>query len=410
VGKYVGDPMKRRQFCQFLTAATLIPISVNAWITRGIAQPDNGKRLIVVFLRGAIDGLNLVAPYQETAYYEARPTIALPRPEQEEGLLNLDGYFGLHPALNSLIPFWNEGSLAFVHACGSPATTRSHFDAQDYMESGTPLVKNTNTGWLNRLLANRPKGQLTQAVNLGKTTPRILQGNMAIANLAPGREGLQKLSVDTPAIKSAFDRLYSGQDDLSLAYQQGEQGREIILRELATEMMNASNGAPSPVNFATDARRIAKLMVSDAKTQIAFMSLGGWDTHVNENGILNRNLTSLGEGLSALIHELGALYQDTVIMVMSEFGRTVRENGTSGTDHGHGNVMWLLGRSLRGGKIHGVWPGLEKENLFEERDLAITTDFREIISSILVNHLQLSPAKLTEIFPGYLWQNSLRLL
>jgi uncharacterized protein (DUF1501 family) len=402
--------MKRRNFFQLLTASTLIPLGFNNWVARGIAQPANGKRLVIVFLRGAVDGLNLVAPYQESAYYEARPTIALATPGNEGGLIDLDGYFGLHPALKSLIPHWQEGSLAFIHACGSPEATRSHFDAQDYMESGTPGVKNTNTGWLNRLLANLPQETPTQAVNLGNTTPRILQGNMAIANLTPGRSAVQKLSLDNPTIKTAFDRLYGGDDVLSLAYQQGEKARQIIFKELEDEMMNASNGAPSPVNFATDARRIGKLMVSDAKTQIAFMALGGWDTHVNENTILNRNLTSLGEGLNALVGELGELYQDTVIIVMSEFGRTVRENGNGGTDHGHGNVIWLLGGGIRGGKIHGDWPSLEKANLFEERDLAITTDFREAISSILANHLQLSSNKITEIFPAYSWQNSLKLV
>jgi uncharacterized protein (DUF1501 family) len=402
--------MKRREFCQILTGVSLVSVGVNSWVARTLAQSSNRQRLVVVFLRGAIDGLSVIAPYGETAYYEARPTIALLPPDKSEGVINLDGYFGLHSALNSLIPLWKRGNLGFVHACGSPDSTRSHFDAQDYMESGTPGVKNTNTGWLNRLLANLPKGQPTQAVNLGNTTPRILQGTTAIANLATGRRGVQPLAIDNPRIKTAFDNLYNNQDALSLAYQQGEQARQIILQELEEEMMNASNGAPSPVNFATDARRIAKLMVSDAKTQIAFMSLGGWDTHINQTPILHRNLTSLAEGLSTLVKELGPLYQNTVILVMSEFGRTVRENGNRGTDHGHGNVIWLLGGNIIGGKIHGIWPGLDKTNLFEERDLAITTDFREVISSILVNHLQLPQNKLTEIFPKYSWKNELKFL
>ncbi len=402
--------MKRREFVQVLAGATLIPIGINAWVARGMAQTENNKRLIVVFLRGAVDGLNVVVPYQDTNYYEARPTIALATPGESEGVINLDGYFGLHPALNNLMPFWQEKSLAFIHACGSPESTRSHFDAQDYMESGTPGVKNIDTGWLNRLLANLPKGKPTQAVNLGSTTPRILQGTMPVANLASGRSGLQRLPVDNPVISKAFDRLYSGEDALSLAYKQGEQARKIILNELENEMITSAKGAPSPMDFATDARRVAKLMVSDAKTQIAFMASGGWDTHVNETPSLNRNLSSLGEGLNALVKELGTLYEDTVILVMSEFGRTVKENGNLGTDHGHGNVMWLLGGNLRGGEIYGEWPGLEKDDLFEGRDLAITTDFREPIASILVDHLNLPQSNLTDIFPGYSWKNSLKLI
>ena len=398
--------MKRRNFLQqisLFTGASLLPVGVNSWVARGVAQTNNNKRLIVVFLRGAVDGLNVVVPYQETAYYEARPTIALPPPGKEKGVIDLDGYFGLHPALAPLVPLWKAGNLAFVHASGSPDPTRSHFEAQDYMETGTPGSKKTTDGWLNRLLAIIPRGTPVQALNLGNTTPRILEGSQTVANLPRGRNATRPLPIERPVINAAFDRLYSGNDALSLAYQEGEAAREILLAELQEEMMKSNRGAPPPANFASDARKVAKLMVGDSKTQIAFMALGGWDTHVNQNPKLNRHLKSLGQGLAALVKELGVVFQDTVIVVMSEFGRTVKENGNLGTDHGHGNAIWLLGGGIRGQKIYGEWPGLETSALFQERDLAVTTDFREVISALLVRHLQIAPTNLKQVFPGYVY-------
>ena len=407
--------MKRRKFIEktgIFAAATLIPIGLHGWVARGIAQSDRSKRLIVIFLRGAIDGLNVVVPYRESAYYEARPTIAIPTPSEAGGVFDLDGRFGLHPALADIMPLWKQRSLAFIHACGSPDPTRSHFDAQDYMESGTPGVKSTEDGWMNRLLAILPQGTPTQAVNLGETVPRILKGQMAVANLPTGRKANRKLPIDRPIINAAFDRLYSGKDPLSLAYQEGKKAREILMSELSQEMMQASRGAPSAVNFASDARRLARLMVGDARTQLGFMALGGWDTHVNQGGTqgrLARSLQPLGEGLATLVKELGAVYSDTVIVVMSEFGRTVRENGNRGTDHGHGNVMWVLGGRVKGGKVYGEWPGLAKSAWYEGRDLEVTTDFRDAMTSLLQQHLQISNSNLTKIFPGYLSKNRLNL-
>ncbi len=246
--------------------------------------------------------------------------------------------------------------------------------------------------------------------DVGNTTPRILQGTMPVAHLPVRKQATRPMALDRPRIHAAFDRLYGGNDPLSLAYQEGDEARRIILEELNTEMMNANRGAASPGNFAKDASKLAQLMVGDGRTQLGFMALGGWDTHVNQTNQLNRNLKSLAAGLKALTGGLGNLYQHTAIAVISEFGRTVAENGNGGTDHGHGNVMWVLGGSVRGGKVYGQWPGLEKEELFEGRDLAVTTDFRDAIASLLVQHLQISSADLREIFPGYVPQNNLRLL
>ncbi|MEL6502081.1 MAG: DUF1501 domain-containing protein, partial [Cyanobacteria bacterium J06623_1] len=334
--------MKRRNF---LTAASLaagsmlLPIGCNSWVAQQ-AKATNRKRLVVVFLRGAIDGLNVVIPHQAAEYYEARPTIAIPYPQDPGGALNLDDYFGLHPKLKDLLPFWQRKQLAFVHSSGSPVLERSHFQAQDYLENGTPGIKNTKDGWMNRLLAQLPQDRLTQAVNVGVTTPYILQGKMAITSLKPGKNSTAPLPTDRPVVQEAFSRLYSGSDPLSKAYRDGRQAREIVLKELTQEMQVASRGAQNVNAFVDDAAEVAKLMVGDSQTQIAFMEVGGWDSHINQNPLLDRLMPHLGEGLATLVSGLESIFADTVVVVMSEFGRTVRENGNKGTDHGYGNVMW----------------------------------------------------------------------
>ena len=407
--------MKRRKIVQYgslFAAASLIPVGMSGWVAKAIGQTNNNKKLIVIFLRGAIDGLNVIVPYRESGYYEARPTIAIPSPDREGGVLDLDGRFGLNPALTDLMPLWQQNNLAFIHASGSPDPTRSHFEAQDYMETGTPGVKSTANGWMNRLLTITPQDNPTRAVNVGNTIPLILKGNMAVASV-PSGNAKRKLPVDRQIVNQAFDRLYSGQDPLSLAYQEGRKAREIVMKELNKEMMAADRGAPTPINFVKDARRLARLMAGDAKTQLGFMALGGWDTHVNQGSIrgrLTRNLKPLGMGLAALIKELGSVYSDTAIVVISEFGRTVAENGNGGTDHGHGNAIWLLGGKVKGGKIYGEWPGLSESALYKGRDLAITTDFRTAIASVLRQHLQISQSNLNSIFPGYSTNNLLPLI
>jgi uncharacterized protein (DUF1501 family) len=404
--------MKRRKFLQaasLLSGGMLIPVGLNSWVAKGIAETGRTKRLIVVFLRGAVDGLSVVIPHQETDYYQARPTIAVPYPHETDGAIDLDGFFGLHPSLKDILPFWQQENLAFIHSCGSPDATRSHFDAQDYMESGTPGVKSTADGWLNRLLAYLHPEELTQALNVGNTTPRILRGQMPVSHLKPGRQSANRLAIDFPSIDRAFSSLYDGRDALSQAYREGLKARKMILAELDLEMKAASGDALPVANFVDDAAEVAKLMGGDTKTQVAFMEIGGWDTHINQKRILDNLLTPLGEGLAILIEGLGAIYSDTVIMVMSEFGRTVRENGNEGTDHGHGNLIWLLGGGVRGGKIYGQWQGLRESALHEGRDLPVTTDFREAIALILTQHLSISTANSARILPGYRAVNNLNL-
>jgi uncharacterized protein (DUF1501 family) len=394
--------MDRRKF---LALSALLALGSNAWAGQvQAASTSSRKRLIVIFLRGAVDGLNIVVPYSESAYYQSRPRIAIPRPDQANGALDLDGHFGLHPSLAPIFPLWKQGSLAFVHATGSPDVTRSHFDAQDFMESGTPGIKSTPDGWMNRLLGNLGGNNPVQAINVGATMPRILSGSRSVASLATGRGSVGFSALDRPQVASAFDSLYGGNDPLSKTYKEGRTARKTIMEDLSSpdaEMKAANNGALSVNGFAGDAQRLARLMVRDPNVQLGFLAVGGWDTHVNEAGQLGNRLRQLAEGIATLAQTLGSIYSDTTIVVLSEFGRTVRENGNGGTDHGHGNAIWLAGGSVKGGKVYGQWPGLSNGQLYEGRDLMVTTDFREVISAVLEQHLQLDNARIRKVLPGF---------
>ena len=397
--------MKRREFLQLtlLSTSGLLLLGENGWAAKAIGDDKNPKRLVVVFLRGAVDGLNVVVPYSESSYYTSRPTIAIQRPAQNGGALKLDQHFGLHPALSSLMPFWEKGTLAFVHASGSSDSSRSHFDAQDYMETATPGLKSTPDGWLNRLLdVLLGTRSATEAISVGPMLPWILSGRAAATNLLLGKAATRPMPLDRPDIQEAFDRLYKGSDPLSVAYREGQTSRKQLLSELTEEMTMADNGAPSAVGFADQAQKLGWLIQRDSTIKVAFFALGGWDTHINQGSVagqLPNRLKGLGETLSTLAQALGPLYLDTVILVMSEFGRTVHENGNTGTDHGHGNVMWIMGGNVRGGKVYGQWPGLSGNELYEGRDLAVTTDFREIVSAVLESQFGLSSTQLGKVIP-----------
>jgi uncharacterized protein (DUF1501 family) len=388
-----------------LSASGLLLLSPNAWAARPLEGDSSRKRIVVIFLRGAVDGLNVVVPHGEPDYYDARPTIAIGQRGAEGGVLNLDGFFGLHPALAPMMPRWNDGTLAFVHACGSPDPTRSHFDAQDYMESGTPGVKSTNDGWLNRTLAVMPGSHsATEALSLGPTVPRILAGRMAVANMPLGRAAERPMPLDRPIVEASFDRMYEGGDALSRTYQQGREARAHLMSELAQDMKEANGGAPGPQGFSDDADRLAMLIRRDPTIRIGFLALGGWDTHVNQGGAsgqLAGHLKPLGEGLAHFADALGPAYGDTVVIVISEFGRTMHQNGNGGTDHGHGNVMWVMGGPVRGKRVYGRWPGMSPAELYQERDLAVTTDFRDPIAMVLKSHMDLPDAKLAKVFPAH---------
>jgi uncharacterized protein (DUF1501 family) len=402
--------MKRRDFLNTLAlgAGIVLPLGPHAWAATGPATGDSQtrKKLVVVMLRGAVDGLNVVAPVGDENYLRLRPGIGLASPGMENGALDLDGYFGLHPALASLQPLWQQKKLAFVHASGSPDGTRSHFDAQDYMESATPGRKNTPDGWMNRLVASLP-GTATPSrlLGIGPVMPRILAGQAGAVNLPNVASGTRADILDRPAIGAAFDQLYAGHPRFGRAYEDGRKAhREVMMAAAETPQMQAADrGAPLPNGFPDDAARLATLMRNDPKIQLAFVALGGWDTHVAQGagtGQLANRLAPLGQGLAVLAERLGSLFDDTVVVVMSEFGRTARENGTGGTDHGHGNVMWVLGGKVNGGRVLGDWQGLEEAALNEGRDLPVTTDFRSVLAQVAERHLLLTDQQLTQVFPA----------
>ncbi len=365
------------------------------------------RKLIVVMLRGAVDGLSVVVPYAEPAYADSRSSTALAAPGAEKGVLKLDNRFGLHPSLTRLMPLWEQGAMSFVHASGSPDSTRSHFDAQDYLESGTPGRKSTADGWMNRLLSTMPgPAAPTRALSMGATPQRIFAGAANVANLGLGPRALDAKVIDEPRMQAALEKLYAQDGNMARTYKTTTEGRSEMKRSMANGAMDAGadKGAASASSFATDARRLGHLISKDPQTQLAFTSVGGWDTHVNQGGAVGQlanRLASLGEGLEALAQGLGDSMKDSVIVVLSEFGRTLRQNGTGGTDHGRGNVIWLLGGALAGGQVFGDWPGLDASALVDGRDLAVTTDFRAVLRPLLQGHLGLGEAALAQVFPDF---------
>jgi uncharacterized protein (DUF1501 family) len=366
---------------------------------------DGAPRMVVVFLRGAVDGMNVVVPHGDQAYYDARPTIAVARPGRPNGAIDLTGYFGLHPALRALHPYWDSGQLAFVHAAGSPDPSRSHFEAQDYMETGTPGQHAVRDGWLNRMLGALPNTDSpVRALTVGEALPRILTGPQVVANMPTGRNAAQATVLDQPAVNRAFGALYAEDPVLGKAYRDGLAARKTLMTEMNDEQRMADNGAPLPNGLSVDTARLGRLMRGDPRIRLSFLAVGGWDTHINQGsgaGQLANRLAPLAEGLATLASELGPAFNDTVIVVVSEFGRTFRENGNGGTDHGHGNAIWLLGGNVRGRQIYGDWPGLTPRELHEGRDLAVTTDFRTVLAALSERHMRIGDAALQQLFPGF---------
>jgi uncharacterized protein (DUF1501 family) len=370
-----------------------------------------GRVLVALFQRGAVDGLSMVVPHGDPAYYAARSGIAIPRPDaaRADVALDLDGFFGLHPALAPLRPLWDERRLAAVHACGSPHSTRSHFDAQDFMETGTPGVKSTAEGWLTRALtASAAPVSAFRAVAFGSVLPRSLRGHPgalalpSVREFSVGQDG--SMASDPRGMRQSFEALYAERAAGDL----GPTGRESFdamraLRAAAPERFAPANGARYPRSRTGESlRQIAQLIKADVGLEVAFADSGGWDTHAaqgNERGQLAARFTDLAESLAAFDRDLGARMADVLVLTMSEFGRTVRENGNRGTDHGHATAMLVLGGAVRGGRVLGRWPGLAPERLHEGRDLAVTTDFRDLFSEVAVRHLALDAR--AGLFPGF---------
>jgi len=371
------------------------------------ATATRRKILITIFQRGAVDGLNMVVPFGERDYYAARPSIAIPRPNDPQGAVDLDGFFGLHPRLAPLKPLWDSHQLAIVHASGSPDGTRSHFDAQDYMETATPGVKSTEDGWLNRYLHAREHADATpfRAVALAAQLPRSLQGNEpALAMGQIGQFGI-RAGQATDMLQASFESEYAAAAD-SVLNRTGNEAFDAVkmLKSADPSKYQPENGAEYPRSAFGDAlRQIAQLVKADVGLEVAFAELGGWDTHVNQgNGVgqLAQRLDDFSRGIAALARDLGDRMGDTVILTMSEFGRAVAENGNRGTDHGHGNAMFIVGgQNVKGGRVYGRWPGLAREQRYEGRDLAVTTDFRSVFAEIVRSHLGVVDTR--TIFPGF---------
>jgi uncharacterized protein (DUF1501 family) len=399
----------------FVKGGALALVGLHAmprFLVRTAAAGGGGGRprvLVAIFQRGGVDGLSMVVPHGDSGYYDARGTVAIPRPAggDADASIDLDGFYGLHPAMRPLEPLWRERRLGVVHACGSPDATRSHFDAQDYMESGTPGIKSTSSGWLARGLASRPSASPSpfRAVSLTPRLPLILRGAgraVAVQSLA-GFDVKDGSPADASDARRGFESMYAmGARDLL-----GATGRDAfeaiaVLEAVKPDRMAPAHGARYPAGrLGESLRQIAQLIRADVGLEVGFAQSDGWDTHTgqgNAHGALAVRLGELAEALAAFDRDLGDRMAGVVVLTMSEFGRTVRENGTGGTDHGHGTAMLVLGGPVRGGRVYGRWPGLGREQLFDGRDLAVTTDFRDLFCEVALRHLGVPPS--APLFPG----------
>ena len=399
----------------FLRNSALAMVGVGSaplWLQRALYADVTGARkkiLVAIFQRGAADGLNVVVPHGERAYYRLRPTIAIPRPaldasNRDDAAIDLDGFFGLHPSLAPLKSLYDQNHLAIVDAAGSPDPTRSHFDAQDYMESGTPGLKATQDGWMNRALpAAEGKVSPVRAIALGQTLPRSMRGVQPAVAL----QSIESFQVRNADAAKQFESMYTAAKDPVLRATARETFEAMaMLQAIQRQGYTPSAGATYPRGrLGQSLQQVAQLIKSDAGVEMAFADVGGWDHHTNEvgqrpsEGQLPNLLREFGGALTAFWKDMGDRMQDIVVVTMSEFGRTAHENGNRGTDHGHANCMFVMGGEVKGGKVYGKWPGLEKEQLYEGRDLALTTDFRDVLGELVARHLGNPSVK--GVFPGH---------
>lgn len=415
--------MQRRVFVRN-SALALVTLGLSPTFLRRVAlglelpRAARGKVLICLFQRGAADALNIVVPHGDRSYYALRPTIAIAPPSSAAGAsaaIDLDGYFGLHPALSPLKPLWDRGVLAPIHAVGSPSSTRSHFDAQDYMESATPDNKGTSDGWLNRYLATSGTCEACtaspfRAVAMTPQTPRVLQGSApsvamtSVAEFTVRSGGTQAAQLEALYRTGSADLIHATGTEMFEAVK--------MLRAANPQRYQPEHGAEYPSSqFGQRLLSIAQLIKSGVGLEVAFADIGGWDTHVNQGGAtgqLAQRLGDFGASIAALVTDLGDRMQETVILTMSEFGRMARQNGNGGTDHGHAGAMFAIGGSVKGQRVYGRWPGLAPEQLYEGRDLALTTDFRAVFAEIASK--QLGASQLDALFPGYVPQPLLGVL
>ena len=408
-------PLKfsRRYFLKQGGVAMVGLSAMPAFLQRAVASTPSTtgkKQFVVLFQRGAADGLNIVVPFGEPNYYRLRPSIAIPQPRRggNDAAIDLDGFFGLHPSLAPLEPLYRNNQLAIVHAAGSPDPTRSHFDAQDFMESGTPGVKATEDGWLNRAVQTVPEENASpfRAVAMGPNLPRMLQGSASAIALLDLRQFkvMPQSAASAAAVQGGFEAMYAQTVDHALHGTGAETFEAIdMLRKVDPGKYKPENGAQYPTSrLGQNLQQIGQLLKANVGVEVLFADCGGWDNHVNEGGVqgqLSNLLKDLGVGLAAFHQDLGDRMQDVVVLTMSEFGRTAKENGNRGTDHGHANCMFVMGGDVKGGKVYGRWPGLGDHQLNEGRDLALTTDFRLVVGEILTRHLAVTDLEV--VFPGF---------
>lgn len=415
-----------KQGAMALASVGIAPTFGPAFLRNAVfaAEPKNGQRrktLICIFQRGAVDGLSMVVPHGDAHYYQHRALgnngIALPH-TGEGAVVDLDGMFGFNPVLGMLKPIYDAGHLAAIQACGSPNPTRSHFDAQDYMESATPGFKGTTSGWLTRALQHCPEDKarresVIRAVSMTAQVPRALQGDsnaLAIPDLntfdikSVSRTVKPVTTGENPNAGGGFEALYDGAVG-DVLHGTGRETFDALkqLRSITATSYVPAHGAQYPRGaYGQSLQQVAQLIKADVGLQIAFVASGGWDTHIgqgNSQGPLARRLQEFGQGLSALYTDMGDAMADVVVLTMSEFGRTVRQNGNGGTDHGHATCFLALGGNIQGGRVLGQWPGLAPEQLYEDRDLAVTTDFRAVFGEVAQRHLGIK--NLAPVFPNF---------
>lgn len=402
--------MNRRFFLHRGALALAGTTAIPQFLVRSVLAQTTGQgagaprqRLVVIFQRGAADGLNVVVPYREKNYYKMRPSIAIPQNQ----VVDLDGFFGLHPSMSAFKPLYERGHLAIVHAAGSPDMSRSHFDAQDYMESGTPGVKSTEDGWLNRALQaedmrRREAHTAFRAVALGADVPLTLAGKapaIALSNVNNFNVAGRGPALSPAA--SAFEAMYGTSGD-QILHAAGDETFEAVKMLRAANPAQYTPRAEYPNSeFGNNMKQIAQLLKANLGVEAAFTDATGWDTHVNQgsvNGQLANRLRDFSDSISAFWRDMGDDAENVTLVTMSEFGRTARENGNGGTDHGHANAMFVLGGQVKGGKVYGRWPGLENEQLNQGRDLALTTDYRQMLGEVVTKTI--GAEKMETVFPG----------
>jgi len=426
--------MTRRDLLQISSLSASCAALPHAWAqalpTSARHRPSSAGRLVLVFLRGAYDGLSALVPYSDNDYYAMRPNIAIARPDgTRESALKLDARWALHPALAPILPLWQQGVMAAVPCAGLPKPNRSHFDAQYLMETGLADKSATPVGWLNRLSSTAS----ASALGVGESNPAILAGPAPVKFIPRGEQAQRMGVLANERQRQALMDLYSGDDALSAAFRLGAGSRMQTSQELMSEknmlmqqrsldkdgaplgtaaqqaqMNAASNGAGDPVGLALDAQHLATLMRNDPQLRLGFLSAGGWDTHANQGAItgqLANNLGNLARGLAQLRADFNQA--GDLIVVLSEFGRTAHENGTRGTDHGFGNALWLIGQRVNGGQAHGQWDGLASAQLNEARDVPAHHDYRAVLAQALRSSFALPDSQLQSLLPGASWDKRL---